>query len=106
MASQEDATIEARLAEQDYFRPPPQFVGQANVSDPAVYDRFDDYPEGFVEYAELLDWEERWETVLDDSDPPFYRWFGGGTLNASENCIDRHLDARKNQTALLWEGED
>ena len=106
MASHEDATIEARLTEQDYFRPPPQFVGQANVADPAVYDRFDDFPEGFTEYAELLDWDERWDEVLDDSDPPFYKWFVGGKLNASYNCIDRHLEERGNQTALLWEGED
>ncbi|HKJ58807.1 MAG TPA: acetyl-coenzyme A synthetase N-terminal domain-containing protein, partial [Halobacteriales archaeon] len=106
MASHEDATIEARLTEQDYFRPPPQFVGQANVADPAVYDRFDDFPEGFTEYAELLDWDERWDEVLDDSNPPFYRWFVGGKLNASHNCIDRHLEERGNQTALLWQGED
>ena len=106
MPAEEEGTIEARLTEQDYFRPPPAFVGQANVSDPAVYDRFDDFPEGFTEYAELLDWDERWDEVLDASNPPFYEWFVGGKLNASYNCIDRHLDERKNQTALLWEGED
>ncbi|MFB6211201.1 MAG: acetate--CoA ligase [Halobacteriales archaeon] len=103
---EDDVTIEARLSEQDYFRPPTDFIGQANVSDPDIYDRFDDFPEGFTEYAELLDWESRWDDVLDDSNPPFYEWFVGGELNASANCIDRHLDERKNQTALLWEGED
>jgi acetyl-CoA synthetase len=97
--------LEARLSEQEYFRPPPQFVGQANVSDPAVYDRFDDFPDGFEEYAELLDWDEHWDEVFDGSDPPFFEWFTGGQLNASANCIDRHLEARKNQVALLWEGE-
>ena len=56
MADQ-DATIEARLSDQDYFRPPSSFVGQANVSDPAVYDRFDNFPDGFEEYATLLDWD-------------------------------------------------
>jgi len=101
-----EGELEARLSEQEYFRPPSKFVGQANVSDPAVYDRFGEFPDGFEEYANLLDWNEPYEQVLDASDPPFYRWFTGGELNASQNCIDRHLDERKNQTALLWEGED
>ena len=101
-----DATIEARLSEQEYFRPSPSFVGQANVSDPAVYDRFDDFPDGFEEYAELLDWEKHWDTVFDGSEPPFFEWFKGGTLNACTNCVDRHLDDRPNQAALIWEGED
>ena len=97
--------LEARLSEQAYFRPPPRFVGQANVSDPAVYDRFDEFPEGFEEYAELLEWDERWDRTFDGSDPPFFEWFVGGRLNASANCVDRHLDGRKNQVALFWEGE-
>ncbi|MFB6362065.1 MAG: acetate--CoA ligase [Halobacteriales archaeon] len=97
--------LEARLSDQEYFRPPPAFVGQANVSDPAVYDRFDDFPDGFEEYAELLDWDAHWDETFDGSDPPFFEWFVGGQLNASANCIDRHLDDRKNQVALLWEGE-
>ncbi len=101
-----DVTLEARLTEQEYFRPPSKFVGQANVSDPAVYDRFDEFPDGFEEYAELLDWDARWDEVLDDSDPPFYEWFVGGELNASHNCVDRHLDERGDQVALLWEGSD
>ena len=106
MVDDDDSELEARLPDQDYYRPPPEFVGQANVSDPAIYDRFEDFPEGFEEYAELLEWESRWDEVLDDSNPPFYEWFVDGKLNASYNCIDRHLDERKNQTALLWEGED
>jgi acetyl-CoA synthetase len=100
-------TIEARLSEQEYFRPPSKFVGQANVTDPAIHERFEEnYPEAFEEYADLLDWDAHWDEVLDDSNPPFYGWFTGGSLNASYNCVDRHLDERKNQTALLWEGED
>jgi acetyl-CoA synthetase len=108
MAEEEDTDVqlESRLREQDYFRPPSSFVGQANVSDPEIYDRFADFPEGFEEYANMLDWDEHWDEVLDASDPPFYKWFVGGKLNASYNCVDRHLDDRKNQTALLWEGED
>jgi acetyl-CoA synthetase len=101
-----DPTIEARLHEQDYFRPPAKFVGQANASDPAIYDEVGEFPEGFERYAELLDWDERWDEVFDGSNPPFFEWFVGGKLNASYNCVDRHLDERKNQTALLWEGSD
>jgi acetyl-CoA synthetase len=101
-----DVQLESRLQEQDYFRPPTSFVGQANVSDPDIYDRFADFPAGFEEYAEMLDWDEHWDEVLDASNPPFYEWFVGGKLNASYNCVDRHLEERKNQTALLWEGED
>jgi len=97
--------LEARLSEQEYFRPPPQFVGQANVADPAVYDQFAEFPDGFEEYAELLDWDERWDEAFDGSNPPFFEWFVGGRLNASANCLDRHLSDRKNQVALLWEGE-
>jgi len=105
--SDDGPELEARLAEQDYFRSPTDFVGQANVTDPAIHDRFDEnYPEAFEEYAELLDWDEHWDEVLDDSNPPFYEWFTGGKLNASYNCIDRHLDERKNQAALIWEGTD
>jgi len=106
MSEESDTEIEARLSEQEYFRPPAKFVGQANVSDPAVCDRFDEFPQGFEEYADLLDWNERWDETFDGSDPPFFEWFVGGELNASYNCIDRHLEDRKNQTALLWEGED
>ena len=103
---EQDLTIESRLSDQDYFRPPPSFVGQANASDPAIYDRFDAFPEGFEEYAELLDWDERWDETFDGSNPPFFEWFVGGELNACSNCVDRHLEDRANQVALLWEGED
>ncbi|WP_338728181.1 acetate--CoA ligase [Haladaptatus sp. DJG-WS-42] len=107
MTKDSSQALEARLREQDYFRPSPKFVGQANQTDPEIYDRFDEgYPDAFAEYAELLDWDEPWDEVFDGSNPPFFKWFTGGKLNASYNCIDRHLDERKNQTALLWEGED
>jgi len=103
----QDVTLESRLTEQDYFRPPTEFVGQANATDPDIYERFEEnYPECFEEYAELLDWDEHWDAVLDDSNPPFYEWFTGGKLNASYNCIDRHLGERKNQAAIIWEGTD
>jgi acetyl-CoA synthetase len=100
------ATIEARLREQEYFRPPPQFVGQANATDPAIHEELNQFPDGFDRYADLLDWDERWDQTFDGSNPPFFKWFVGGKLNASYNCVDRHLSTRKNQTALLWEGSD
>ncbi|KAB1197847.1 MULTISPECIES: acetate--CoA ligase [Haloferax] len=105
MSHEERSTIEARLAEEEYYSPNPEFIGQANVSDRSVYDRFDEFPDGFEEYAELLDWDEHWTDVLDASNPPFYDWFVGGKLNASYNCIDRHLDAHRDKTAIIWEGE-
>jgi acetyl-CoA synthetase len=101
-----DVQLEARLREQDYFRPPSKFVGQANAADPAIYDEVGEFPEGFERYAELLDWDEHWDQTFDGSNPPFFEWFVGGKLNAAYNCVDRHLDERKNQTALLWEGSD
>ena len=101
MSDEPDAQLESRLTEQEYFRPPAEFVGQANATEPSIYERFDEnYPEAFEEYAELLDWDEHWDEVLDDSNPPFYEWFTGGKLNASYNCIDRHLDERKNQASV------
>ncbi|MFB6152622.1 MAG: acetyl-coenzyme A synthetase N-terminal domain-containing protein, partial [Halodesulfurarchaeum sp.] len=101
----EDVTLESRLTEQEYFRPPTDFIGQANATDPEMLERFDEnYPEAFAEYAELLDWDEHWDEVLDDSNPPFYEWFVGGKLNACYNCVDRHLPERKDHTAILWEG--
>lgn len=103
----DDSPLESRLTEQEYFRPSPAFVGQANATESDIYERFEKgFPEAFEEYAELLDWEERWDQILDDSNPPFYEWFTGGKLNASYNCIDRHLEERKNQAALIWEGTD
>jgi acetyl-CoA synthetase len=103
--AEQPATIEARLRDREYVRPPTKFVGEATVSDPAVYERFEDL-EGFEEYAEMLDWTERWDRVFDGSNPPFFEWFVGGELNACHNCVDRHLPAAGDRTALLWEGED
>ncbi|MFW2340501.1 MAG: acetyl-coenzyme A synthetase N-terminal domain-containing protein, partial [Acidimicrobiia bacterium] len=59
-----------------------------------MYDRSLRDPAGFwAEAAEGIDWYERWNTVLDDSQPPFFRWFSGGSLNTSYNALDRHVDA-------------
>ncbi|WP_299235836.1 acetate--CoA ligase [Natronomonas sp.] len=106
MSDSEDAQLEARLAEQDAFEPPESFVEQANVSDPGIYEAFeDDWPECWERAAELLDWERDYDEVLDDVEEPFYEWFTGGKLNASANCLDRHLADRGDETAIQWEGE-
>ncbi|MFW6152911.1 MAG: acetate--CoA ligase [Halobacteriota archaeon] len=103
--TQADHVLEARLSDREYIEPPTAFIGQANASDPAIYDRLDTFPHGFEEYGDLLDWETHWSEPFDGSNPPFFKWFVGGKLNASVNCVDRHLDDRKNQAALIWEGE-
>ena len=104
--SDEEVQLEARLEEQDVFEPPESFVEQANVADPAIYDEFEaEGPDAWARAAELLDWEDEWDEVLDDSDAPFYEWFTGGTLNASANCLDRHLDDRGEAAAIEWVGE-
>ncbi|MFQ5959897.1 MAG: acetate--CoA ligase [Candidatus Methylomirabilales bacterium] len=99
-----EAQIAVHWQEEDKFMPPPGFVAQANMADPAIYDRFslDNFPECFKEYADLLDWEQYWHTTLDSSNPPFWKWFVGGVINASYNCIDRHLAEHRNKTAFIW----
>ncbi|WP_178915957.1 acetate--CoA ligase [Natronomonas gomsonensis] len=106
MSDSEDSQLEARLAEQEVFEPPESFVEQANVSDPAIYEEFeDDWPACWERAADLLDWETEYDEVLVDDDEPFYEWFTGGELNASANCLDRHLDSRGDELAIQWEGE-
>jgi acetyl-CoA synthetase len=104
--SEEDAELEARLAAQEEFEPPAGFVEQANVSDPDIYEQFEEnWPNCWRAAAELLDWYEEYDQVLDDSNPPFYKWFTDGKLNVSDNCLDRHLDERGDEAAIEWVGE-
>jgi acetyl-CoA synthetase len=72
------------------------------MTDEKIYDRFslDNFPNCFKEYADLLDWYEYWHTTLDTSDAPCWKWFVGGKINASYNCVDRHLAKNKNKTAI------
>ncbi|GAA0680255.1 acetate--CoA ligase [Natronoarchaeum mannanilyticum] len=107
MTDDPDVELEARLAEQDSFEPPEEFVEQANVSDEAIYEEFEEnWPQSWERAAELLDWESEWDEVLDEEDAPFYEWFVNGELNAAYNCVDRHVEnGRKNQAAIKWEGE-
>src|SRR6266496_2455198 len=105
---QEPQVSESRIAvhwrEEEYYQPPDSFIEQANGADPAILERFSEehFPDCFTEYAEMLDWDRRWDTVLDTSNPPFWKWFVGGRLNASYNCVDRHLKDDRNKAALIW----
>src|SRR5437588_1152192 len=98
----------AELLEVESFPPPPEFREQALLKDPAVYERAARDPlRWWAEQAQQLDWFERWEQLLEDSNPPFYKWFVGGKLNASHNCLDRHVAAgHGDRVALRWRGEE
>jgi acetyl-CoA synthetase len=97
----------ADLLEVETFEPSAEFREQALLKDPAVYEQASSDPLGWwTSQAEELDWFRRWDTVLDDSNPPFYKWFMGGEINASYNCLDRHvLGGRGERVALHWRGE-
>ena len=99
-----EAQIAVHWREEDYIYPPEPFVAQANAADPAIFDRFaeDRFPDCFTEYADLLSWDKKWDTILDTSNPPYWKWFTGGRLNASYNCVDRHVAAHGNKAALIW----
>ena len=97
-----EAQIAVHWKEEDYVYPSKKFIAQANLTDESVFDRFglDNFPECFTEYADLLDWYKSWDTVLDTSDAPCWKWFVGGKINACYNCVDRHLEKNKNKTAI------
>jgi len=100
------AEIADLLQEDRSFPPPPAFRAQANVNDDSVYARAEKDPEGFwASFASELEWFTPWTKVLDWK-PPHAKWFVGGTINASVNCVDRHVRGpRRNKAALIWEGE-
>ena len=84
--------------------PPASFVKQANAPDRSIYDRFseENFPQCFDEYADMLSWDKRWHTTLDTSNPPFWKWFVGGRMNASYNCVDRHLANHGDKPAIVF----
>jgi acetyl-CoA synthetase len=98
----------AALLDVERFGPPPGFREHALLSDPSVYERAAADPLAWWSaQAEQLDWFAKWTRVLDDDDPPFYEWFTGGVLNASYNCLDRHVVAgRGERVAFHWRGEE
>jgi len=99
-----EAQIAVHWREEETYDPPARFIAQANAGDPEIRARFaeDRFPECFKEYADLLSWDAYWHTTLDTSHPPFWRWFVGGRLNASYNCVDRHLATNRNKAAIIW----
>ncbi len=109
-ATEESTPLERELDAMlaiERFGPSAQFCAQALLGDPAVYEEAERDPQAWwAKQAEALDWFTPWDTVLDDANPPFYTWFTGGKLNASYNCLDRHVAAgRGEQVAYHWRGE-
>ncbi len=106
-----DSKIESVLQEQRVFEPPAEFSKNARIPSMEAYQKLYDEaaadPAAFwAKLAEQeLDWFEKWDTVL-DWQPPFAKWFVGGKINISYNCLDRHLKTdKRDKTALIWEGE-
>jgi acetyl-CoA synthetase len=110
-----DQTSHDRLAERleellqvESFPPPEDFARDALLNDPAIYERAAADPLAWwEEQARALHWFSEWNTTLDDSNAPFYKWFCGGTTNASYNCLDRHVEAGLgDRIAFHWRGEE
>jgi acetyl-CoA synthetase len=102
--------LEHRLEELstiEQFEPPAEFRERALLKDPAVYEEAERDPEAWwASHAAELDWFQEWDSVVDDSNPPFFTWFPGGKLNVSHNCLDRHVEAGNgDRVAIHWRGE-
>src|SRR3954454_23669800 len=107
----EGQTLEQRLEElldQEKFSPPKEFAEQAIVTDEKIWDKAAEDREAFwAEQAAALHWETKWDQVLDWSNKPFAKWFVGGKLNVSYNCLDRHVEAGNgDRVAFHWRGEE
>src|SRR5215204_4223898 len=110
MSEPTSKAIESILHENRVFPPPAEFSGAAHIKSfeeyEKLYEKAAENPEAFwAEQAETLDWFRTWDTVLEWNEP-HAKWFVGGKINASVNCLDRHLSSwRKNKAAIIWEGE-
>jgi acetyl-CoA synthetase len=94
--------------ENEFYPPSPAVIDEAHIKEyENLYQRSIEDPQAFwAERAEELEWYQKWDKVLDESNPPFYKWFVGAKTNIVHNAIDRHLKThRKNKLALIWEGE-
>src|SRR5512145_3151653 len=106
------STIESVLQEKRVFPPAPAFVKQANISGMDAYREMvaefeRDFEGTWGRWArETLDWAKPFTKVLDESKAPFFRWFHDGELNASYNCLDRHLKTQPDKTAIIFEADD
>src|SRR5947209_8616582 len=105
MATETNTSFDVLLTENRQHPPSPEFSRTANLNDPKVYEEANADPEAFwAKCAEELRWFQKWDTVL-EWDAPWAKWFSGGKINASYNCLDRHLETRGQKTAIMWEGE-
>ncbi len=110
-ASTSEGNLEQQLEEMlqiETFDPPEAFREHALLSDPAVYDKADaDWKGWWTEQAKNLHWFKEPTTDVNESNPPFYKWFEDGKINASYNCLDRHVEAGKgDKVAYHWRGEE
>jgi acetyl-CoA synthetase len=106
-----DKTLEAQLEEMleiEKFDPPEEFVKNALLNDPSIYEEAEkDWKGWWLKQAKELHWFKEPSETLDDSNPPFYKWFTDGKLNASYNCLDRHVEAGNgDRVAFHWRGEE
>jgi acetyl-CoA synthetase len=112
MSTTTSGTIESVLQEHRVFPPNAKLVAQANISGMDAYramcaEAEKDYTGFWAKLArEHLIWKTPFTQVLDESKPPFFRWFADGTLNASYNCLDRHLKTQPDKTAVIFEADD
>lgn len=101
-----DETLSNLLKEDRRFEPPADLAANANLTEEAYARAAADREEFWAEQAERLTWDQRWDTVLDWTDPPFAKWYVGGKLNAAYNCVDRHVEAGNgDKVAFHWVGE-
>ena len=107
-SAEELEKVLADLQEIEKFDPPAEFSEQARVRDAGAYEAAERDPQAYwAEQARQLHWDQPFTTVLDDSNPPFYRWFADGTLNVSYNCLDRQIEAGLgDRVAYHWRGEE
>src|SRR4051812_46387515 len=107
MADTLSATLE-ELQQVERFDPPDEFRDQALIRDRSVHEEADKDPVAWwAEQARALPWFKAFDTVLNEAAPPFYKWFEGGTINASYNCLDRHVEAGNgDRVAFHWRGEE
>ena len=105
-------SIESINTESRVFSPSDEVVKKANISGMKKYNDLvkkfkDDYQGAWSELAnELLIWDKPFTKILNEETPPFYKWFEDGKINASYNCLDRHLEKQPNKTAIIFEADD
>src|ERR1700722_6381638 len=110
-ASTTGGSLERQLEEMleiEKFEPPESFREHALLNDPSIYEEADrDWKGWWMKQAKNLSWFKEPTQDVDESNPPFYKWFADGKINASYNCIDRHVEAGKgDKVAYHWHGEE